>query len=229
MEKNSESLIRRLPQALSALTASILTNIIYDEISTSHFERKIQNNNIYFVEVSNYSIYEKLFFLFLLFSILWFLISMLIPTILKLYSIRKPKKKKQLRKKEILHEYTRIKLHLNLLLQNIEQIKTLQTSTLTYAEDISICINQLYTVFCPSSNIQKKVVKNVFRTGASISDIGHAVSIYEYTEIINEAKYLLDNVFSNKENELLLQDYSKLNARIIELKKVTNSNNQYNM
>ncbi len=199
---------KNLYNALAPVVSSILTNILYDIISTSHFEKKIVNEKELFLEIEKYTTQTQLAIVIISYFLIWFLIAILLPRGVYLINSVRYKHKHVYRTKEIIKRYNRIKETIKSILPIIQTYNQDADYIMIYSDDLAKCINEMHLLFCERNNS-----KNVFRKSSVVSK-GHYISSYEYTALIKSMQKLLLITMSDTQNEACQHDYKELNKKI---------------
>ena len=220
MEIKIDKLIKGVLQASAALISSIISNIICDALSFSHFELLTVEGKTTIVEISNFSTIERILITLISFSSLWFLIGFVLPTIFSFVKSRKLKKKKKHNKKSILANYEQIKCEVKTHLYEQLTLNFSHETRTLYSGDIARWINELHLLFYPSNNWQKKVIHSSFRSGTTVNDAGKYISPYEFDCLLRTIERLLDSIFKEADDKLMQNDYAKLKEKLQTLKKV---------
>ena len=215
----------KILDATIAVVSGILTELIYNEISISYYQKQIINEVETFVEISQTPFWVKLSIILSLFLAIWILLSIVLPRIIyKIKSIHH-KRKPTYNNREVINIFNDIKREA----QNISFVFNSDFSKISfgllYSDDIAICINKLHAIFCSNSKIQKKTIETVLRNSASISTKGNLISKYELVSLICVLEQLFKECMQ-KDNcdpnncSLFQEDVDELQKKIKELKQI---------
>lgn len=213
--------IKKTWGALSAITSSILTSIIYDEFSSSGYEIVCLGSSLQLNEISEHNFFHKCLLIIFIFLFLWATISIAIPFFYYVLKRLQYRNKRKFRKSDILTAYQTSKEDTLRLLEKVWVLEQncYSSANVLYSEEISLIIIKLYNTFCPGKKHLDNVVKSAFRTGNTVYEIGRYISPFEYDELIGVVEKLL-NLLSGSQAEMLSSDYSKLSKQIDALKHV---------
>lgn len=206
---------------LSAIASGILTNVIYDELFPYYYEKIESSNSIMFIQIEQFNFFEKILIIMTIFFVVWFLLSVIIPFIIKKIKDLSYKKRKVYSKKDIMTNYNNINKNVQKLIESniiILSDENFKYNNTVLASEISNNINNLYKIFCPSKNAQKRIVKSAFRQGNTINDIGKYISHYEFEALLNNIEIIFNSIFQENTNALKENDYNLLKEKIKELK-----------
>ena len=209
-----------MSSALLALASSVLTDLLYGEISGTRYEGQLSGERLTLEEIGDFDFKTRLLYISFLFFVTWtvlFVIRWCLPRLVR---------RLQYRNKQ---SYTREKVYSDFILAKTILAETRRTdklepkNILLYSEKIGGAITLLYSTFCPHKKRLELVVKNSFRTGL-ICDFGQRISPYEYYAVIRVAYELLSDLSQmgakEEAGEILRSDCARLCKQLEELKVV---------
>lgn len=212
----------KVAYALTAVVAGILTDLLYDVLAEESFQGTLINGTIQVIRVSKFIIIERIIIILILFLLLWFLLSFLVPLLvycigsLRVYNIPK------LSAEKVLDTYKECKHDIIILQETVKNMPTQQDDKYVIIfNNICLIILKLHNVFCSNKKTNERIVKNSFRTGATVDDMGIKLSSYEFLSIVNIANQIL--ILSLKlapgdTNKLLNGDYANISKYLDDLK-----------
>lgn len=218
MKDRKESFGSRISGGLFAVASSILTNIIYDELSGICYEVSSTGDRVFLVQVSEFTFMQKMGFIGVTFFAIWFVILAVWLFLPKAISQIRYKNIRTYSRKQIVSSYREAKKYII----KIKDSSNISNDIILYTDDIAIAVNTLHKVFCPTKKSLKRIVNSVFRTGATIFDMGQLISPYEYSAVIESADKVLRCLSQYSSSEMLQKDCTKLKQEIIELKEIVN-------
>lgn len=207
--------------ASSTITSGILTDLIYNEISTSHYQKQIINDIEIYVQIDELSSISKVLIIALIFISIWLILSIIVPRLLYLKKSISHKREHSLNTKEIMNSYIDIKekvKSLSLLVSENE----LPEYKLLYSDDLTNCVNTLHSVFCSKLKKQQTTVRATFRTSISINTKGVRISSYEFLAVLSVINDIIEEVMSSG-NIDCKQDKENLLAKLKEIKNIVPS------
>lgn len=201
--------------SLFAVASSILTELLYDQLSNSHYEIQNIDQKVVLIQVDEHGLLWKLVFITMLFLSIWALISIVVPRLIGFLDRFRYKNVKKYSTKEVIANYNEVK-------DDIIRLCNLNSNyfNLLYVDEIAAAINQLYYTFCPQQKQNKRIVISSFRSDSMVDDIGNLISPYEYKILINQAEFLLKIFPTIKGYPMADNDYKILKRRLYELKNI---------
>lgn len=226
--------------ALMAVSSGIITELIYDIVSTSHFEilPSDETNLFYIVEISDYSILQRIAIVLIVFGVAWTLMAIAIPKVIAAIKIRRIHTRKVLTAKQVSYEYYNIKTNVLelfnefvkndfVLYGNIEKKdQPIDKYKFAYKEEITLYINRLYNVFKYSGIKGKKIIDSAFRDDGDVGLACRYISKKDYYNLIDILEHLLVSVeekdITNAEisDSEYINDYTKLLGELKYLKNI---------
>lgn len=219
-QKDSLSL-EVLSSSVSAFASIILTSLIYDIISESHFEIDevidLEGRHYYTAtEISRFNPLAQIVMTVSLFVIGLFIIRIALPKIISIISILVYKRKIFVSSKVIVERYDHICQRMIDILNDFENFTDDAVCAL-YQKDVVNMVNELYKLLCDKSGKQKNAVKYAFRQGGSINDIGTLISFYEFKKRIEILDQMINKIYNQIDYESQ-KDKTELCERIQKLK-----------
>lgn len=206
--------IRSTSNALLALASSVLTDLIYGEISDARYEAHYVSNKIVIEQINQLGFLTRLFVIGIIFFVIWmllFIIRLALPKLIERLMYRNKR------------SYTKEQVCLNFIsakstLLTINHIVREEYDRIGYcSKEIGGAITLLYDTFCPQKRRLERVVKSSFRTG-SICDFEQRISPYDYFLIIELAKNLVDKLKNSNPDNMLQSDCQRLDDQLKKLK-----------
>lgn len=221
-----EKMSRIISKALAALTSSILTEAIIEQLFSNEFTGNYINGILKISEVGNISSWVKVLFVLSIFLLIWLFIAIFIPGIESLFLRTKYQNKPRYRKQRIIQTYRDIRHNLKQIAFQIE-IHSLhgdgeKNAAAMFFTDLAVYINTLYRYFCPSNPTAKKIVISAFRESEHVRDIDKYISPYDYDFYINLLEELYEKASASyKKDNYFKADRDELSKRLLALKQVT--------
>lgn len=229
VKQNSHFKNKKTTDALFAIAAGILTNILWGFLSNGHFEGTFVNGYFAIYTIDQYGFWVKCGILICIYFITWIVLGYGIPIISYIIDSRKQVKKPTIKTEDIEENYKKCKQDLIALEERAARSETSDVSNCMLFVDICKCIILLEKYFCSETNREKALhIKAAFRTSVVPGDIEKKVSSYEYLAVVRSLQRMLDCVYSTIEqndNKLLRQDYQEMQAKISNLLKVMDNLN----
>lgn len=214
---------RKIANSLTAVAAGMLTDILFDILAEEHFEGTFTNGVIELFSISEYCFWEKCGFVLGIFLILWALLACGIPVIVYVISSWIPVKKTKISTDVVLSTYKNCRVELYSLEERAAQGNISETDCYLLFTDICQLIVQLYNIFCSGKIENIPSVKDAFRTGAMIYDIGDKISSYEYLKIIDTLNSLFESthkIIKHCNSNLQVSDYEEIKLFLDELSRL---------
>ncbi len=208
----------KILSASSTITSGILTNLIYNEISTSHYQKQIINDIEIYVQIDKFSSIAKVLIIALIFISIWLILSVVAPRLLYLKKSISHKREHALNTKEIMNSYIDMKEKVKSISLLVAENKSSEYKLL-YSDDLTNCVNTLHSVFCSKLKKQQTTVKATFRTSISINTKGVRISPYEFLALLSLTNDTIEEVM-NSANPDCKQDKENLIAKLKEIKTV---------
>lgn len=218
----------KLRGAITALTSSILTSLICDTISNTSYVLQTSENQYTLTPTGN-SFSNSVVFVLLIFSIIWIIISIIIPLGLRLkerISYRKidqPNRKALVStfnwSKEIALSLRPVFIDENGAALDLDMVKL-------YTKDLADVITALHKKFKPHNQKMQKHIADNFRKPAhsSIFNIDIGISNYEFSALIAMLTKMVENAQkceTNTSEELFLKDCEEMRGYLKELEKIS--------
>lgn len=218
----------KLRGAITALTSSILTSLIYDTISNTSYVLQTSEKQYTLTSTGN-SFWENIVFILLVFSIIWIIISIIIPIGLRLKEQVSYRKINQPTRKTLVSTFNQSKeiaASLRPVFMNEIGVALDLDMAKLYTKDLAKVITALHKNFKPhNQKIQKHIVDH-FRKPAhsSIFNINSGISDYEFFALIAMLKKMVENVqncATGTKEELFLKDCKEMLNYLKELEKIS--------
>lgn len=208
---------------LIAIPSSIITNLIYDLLSTTSYVVK-PNNTYYTIQsISNIPItLLTILSVFLLFILIWITLITFFKLVEKIYKQLSYNKIQYYAGEYLVHEYTQLKNRTIELHNKIDDSAT-NNKTELYLRDLIEIVSSLKSLFSPFLYAPDYYTKGCFRSIPSdIMNINIAISPYEYSALIS----LLDDMVRNisplgNSNPLIALDCKNLRKTLYDLQLYT--------
>lgn len=213
----------KLWSEISAIVSSILTNLIYEELTSTEFELITTGEKNLVVQLNDGEFGKRIAVILGIFFCLWFAIYVFVPVFLELVDRVRCHNMKGFKKSKVVSIFERMRKKV---IEVSAQFSTLSAETsfvLLYSSEIAQIINSMYITFCPRTKHLNKIVKSSFRGGATVYDIGRYISPYEFDALLNELEKLVEVLLASSDSSVLLVDSMALKEEISELKNVTRS------
>lgn len=213
-------------QALAALTSSILTEAIIEQLFPNEYTGNYIDGILKISEVVSISSWARIIFILSIFLLIWLSLAIFLPGLEALFFRLKYRNKPRYRKQGIIRAYRDIKrklkqiaFHMEIYSMHNDESKNVAAM---YFVDIAKYINTLYRYFCPNNKAAKKVVRSVFRESEHVRDIDKYISPYDYDLYICLLCKLYEKASENhKNNSYFESDSIELTNRLEKLKQVT--------
>ncbi len=207
--------------ASSTITSGILTDLIYNEISTSHYQKQIIDDIEIYVQIDKLPSVTKVLIIALIFISIWLILSVVAPRLLYLKKATSHKREHALNTKEIMNSYIMIKEKVKSISLLISENESSEYKLL-YSDDLTNCTNTLHSVFCSTLKKQQTTVRATFRTSTSINTKGIRISPYEFLALLSVIKDIIEEVMGST-NPNCLKDKEKLIAKLKEIESIVPS------
>lgn len=214
----------KILDAAFAVVSGTLTELIYNEISTSYYKKQLVDETEIFIEECQIPFGIKILIIISLFLVIWLILSVIAPRIIYKAKSTIRKRRPTYNTREIIQSFNEIKRTV----QDVAFVFNNQFSkisfTLLYSDDIANCINKLHTIFCSTNKAQIKTVEFVFRNAASINTKGKLISRYEFISLISVIEKLFLECMKKEKTDasnysLFDSDVEALKQKIEDLKK----------
>lgn len=201
--------------SLFAVASSILTELLYDELSNIHYEVQNTGQGVMLIQVDEHGLFWKLMFIIGIFLSIWALISVVIPILIRFLGRFRYRNVKTYTTEFVVANYRNVKA-------NIIKLSKINSNqfNLLYINEIATTINQLYAIFCPDQKRNKRVVTSSFRDGVTVDNMESRISPYEYQIMINQAESLLEIFPTIQGHPMADNDYEMLKKRLDRLKNI---------
>lgn len=213
--KKTES-IRAISSALLALASSVLTDLIYGELSNVSYEVRFIDGITLVEQTNELSFGIRLLAIGAVFFTIWtflFIVRWCFPQLIKRMTYRN---KQNYTKRDVYLNYVSAK---SILAETMRNTQTESLTAIFYSKEIESAVTLLYNTFCPSKKRLCRVVKATFRTG-TVGDFEQRISPYEYLAVINVAENLLMTLKCANKDSMLQEDCKMLYRQLEQLKKV---------
>lgn len=218
----------KLRGAITALTSSILTSLVCDAISDTSYVIQTGEKQ-YTLTATGNSSSGSVVVVLLIFSIIWILISIIIPIGLRLKERVSYRKIDQPNRKALVSTFNWSKeIALSLRPVFINEIGTVLDLNMVklYMEDLAGAITALHKKFKPHNQKMQKHIVDHFRRPAhsSIFNIDSGISNYEFSALIAMLKKMVENAQeceANAKEELFLKDCKEMLDCLKELEKIS--------
>ena len=200
----------KLWNAIVALTSGVLTNLIYNEISSTSYVLEFLNGQYTLIQVNN-NAWEKIGLIFLTFFLVWAFISTIIPVALRIRQKIAYQKINRINNKNLTKSFDSAKNETLILLpffvrESTEDVPNPDLALL-HVKDLANVVTKLHNIFKPHNNKLQKQIRNYFRNPnhSSIINIGDNISDYEFSALITLLLNMVERVQSLKSDNKLLQ------------------------
>ena len=208
--------------ALTAVVAGILTDLLYDVLAEESFQGTVINGTIQAIKISKFTIIERVVIILILFLFLWFLLSFLVPLLVYCIGSLRTHNIPKLSTEKVLDTYKECKHDIIILQETVKNMPKQQDDRYVIIfNNICLLILKLHNVFCSKKKTNDRIVKNSFRTGATVDDMGVKLSSYEFLSIVNIAAQILalsQELAPGDTNKLLTGDYANISGHLDDLK-----------
>ncbi len=225
---NYKTFERKLRGAITALTSSILTSLICDVFSNTSYVLQTGEKQYMLTPTGN-SFSGSVVFVILIFSIIWIIISIIIPIGSRLKERVSYRKIDQPNGKTLVGTFNQSKeIALSLrpvFINEIGNVSDLDTIKL-YTKDLANVITALHKKFKPHNKKMQKHIVDHFRKPAhsSIFNIDSGISDYEFSALIVMLKKMVVNAQKCEKNtneKLFLKDCKEMLDYLEELEKIS--------
>ena len=225
---NYKTFERKLRGAITALTSSILTSLICDVFSNTSYVLQTGEKQYMLTPTGN-SFSGSVVFVILIFSIIWIIISIIIPIGSRLKERVSYRKIDQPNGKTLVGTFNQSKeIALSLrpvFINEIGNVSDLDTIKL-YTKDLANVITALHKKFKPHNKKMQKHIVDHFRKPAhsSIFNIDSGISDYEFSALIVMLKKMVVNAQKCEKNtneKLFLKDCNEMLDYLEELEKIS--------
>lgn len=208
--------IRTISSALLALASSVLTDLVYGEISNAGYEMQFVDGKVILEQVNELGFGIRVLAIGIVFFATWlllFTVRWCFPQLVKRIVYRNK------------HNYTKDRVYSNfvlaesILLETGRMIKAEPNTTIFYAKEIGKVVTSLYNTFCPPKKRLSRVIKATFRTGVA-GDFDQRISPYEYFALIDVAEEQLTALTAASEDSMLKDDCKRLCDQLNELRSI---------
>lgn len=214
--------------AITALTSSILTSLICNAVSNTSYVLQTDEKQYTLMAAGN-SFSGSVVFVLLVFSIIWIVISIIIPIGLRLKERVSYRKIDQPNREALVSTFNRSKeIALSLRPVFINEIGTVLDLNMVklYTKDLADVITALHKKYKPHNQKMQKHIVDHFRRPAhsSIFNINSGISNYEFTALIAMLKKMVENAQkcgTNTSEELFLKDCKEMLDYLKELEKIS--------
>lgn len=214
----------KVASAFTAVAAGMLTDMLYDLLAEEHFEGSVANETLEIIKINEYSVLQRICIIVFLFVFLWALFSYGIPLVGYWLNSLRTRNIPRLSKEEVSDRYKECKQEVIILQERTQNVTDPKAHLLLFNDTCQVII-KLHKVFCSGKKENDNVVKNSFRTGSTIYDIGTKLSLYEYlaiTEILQEILTLSHNNIPVDSGDLVESDYKNILSFLKDLKMLLN-------
>lgn len=211
---------RKIANSLTTVAAGMLTDIIVNILEEEHFEGTFKNDEISLFSINEYSFQQKCVFVIVVFLILWALLSYGLPIITYFFTSWIPVKKTKISTDTVLSTYQECRTELYFLVERVTQGNLLEIDYCLFFTDVCQLIVKFYNIFCSGKAENDLSVKDSFRTGGMVYDIGNKISSYEYLIIVDTLRRLVDLTYKKIKDcnsELLVFDYTEITSLLDKL------------
>lgn len=226
--KLDDKLISSLAAVASSILTGLLTNILYDEIFAATYKIVNEGTTYTIIEDNEYSVISKIFIVLFIFLIVWFFLSILIPTVATGIEMLIHRKTPTFTRLQLFALYRECKEQLLKLNESMSDCDYACENSKLYLGELARVVNKLYAKFCSTKILEQRVVRSSFRTGSTIDDFENRISFYEYEKIICVASRILGKLqpqnldieksITNELDIMYINDWRKISSRINELK-----------
>lgn len=214
----------RVASALITVAAGMLTDLLYDVLAEEHFEGQIIDSVVQIIKISEHTTLERICIIVVLFLLLWMFLSYGIPLVIYCVNSLRRHNIPRLDPEKVLSTYKDCKENVIDLQERVRNMTEEQTSAYVIVfSDACLVIARLHKVFCSGKEKNQSIIKNSFRSGATVNDIDVRLSPYEYLAIIDVIQKVLETSYSKvsgKVSELLDSDYDNMLRCLDDLKKI---------
>lgn len=220
----------KLWNAIAALTSGVLTNLIYNEISSTSYVLKLLNDQYTLIQVNN-NAWEKIGFIFATFFLVWAFISIIIPVALRIRQKISYQKIDWINNKNLTKSFDSAKNEALILCpffvsESTEGVPNPDLALL-HIKDLANVVTTLHNIFKPHNNKLQNQIRNYFRNynHSSIINIGDNISDYEFSALITLLLKMVEKVPSlETDNKLLQKDYNEMLNNLKEMEEILQLN-----
>lgn len=205
-----------MSSALLALASSVLTDLLYGELSNARYEGCLIDEKITLEQINSIDFWTRLGAIGLLFFATWTILFIFRWFFPKLINRVKYRNKKNYTRSKVYGDFITVK---EILIETADKVDVEPERIVLYTDKIGDAIVRLHDTFCPQKQKLKRVVKASFRTG-TMTDFGQRISPYEYLATIDMANKLLRCLEAANNDIMLQSDCKGLCNQIEDLKAV---------
>lgn len=205
-----------MSSALLALASSVLTDLLYGELSNARYEGQLIGEKISLVQINSFGFWTRFFAIGFLFFATWIILFIFRWFFPKLINRVKYRNKKSYTKSKVYVDFMTAK---NILIETANKIDAEPDHVILYTEKIGGAIVQLHDTFCPQKQMLKRVVRASFRT-ETITDFGQRISPYEYLAAVDMASRLLRHLETTSDDAMLHANCQSLCHQLEELRAI---------
>lgn len=204
MKSKFEFFSLKASSVVSAFASGILTELLIQFLDFSRYAINLNSNTEGIVYIEQVGSNELIIIALtaVVYIVLFCFLNYVIPFLI--FRLRSIKYRGKLRysKKQIVSKYNDIRLNLISLLDKASEYSDeccFKRMTSSF-ECISLEVNELYKIFCASSNRNKSSIKSAFRMHEArthktlLSDIGHYISLYDYLMLLKSIEEFYDEL-----------------------------------
>lgn len=215
---------------ISSLVSSILTNMLYDGLTSNSYEITKDGDKLICIAVEKYSFFQMLLMIACLFLLIWIILAIIFPIIWnRAVMLIHWKGLKHTRDEtievynEFRNEIILLEKEFNTLNANIGPDNKMQK--ILYSQRLLSCVNKLHR-FYTTANMT--VLKGIFRQVSLLDSIATHIAPYEFEATLDCASELLNQLKKTGLNNTLSDDCDKASSLIEEIKTSTHPYRQYN-
>ena len=217
----------KLWSALSALTSGVITSLIYDALSSSSYMVEIDGEQYMFTSIG-ISFWEAGGLILSTFLMIWALISVIIPLLLRLRKRFTYDKIKRINAKELIRTLDETKESVVSLYPVFVRESTSMSDACfvnLYNRDLVKIILRLHSDFLPHNKKLRKIIEGYFRHQKHSSSIAidRNISSYELDSLIALLREMVQSAKTNTySDELMKKDCVEMEKALNDLNELVN-------
>lgn len=204
MKSKFESFSLKASSVVSAFASGILTELLIQFLDSSRYVINLNSDTdgIVYIEQVDSNALVIIALTAVVYFVLFCLLNYAIPFLFFRLKSIKYRGKLRYSKKQIVSKYNDIRFNLISLLDkaSVYSDECRFKRIISSFECISLEVNELYKIFCASSNRNKSSIKSAFRMHEArthktlLSDIGNYISLYEYLMLLKSIDDFYDEL-----------------------------------
>lgn len=222
--KNMFRNANKVANALMAVVAGLLTDLLYDSLEEEYFEGQFTDGAIQIFKFAEHTTLEKICFIVTLFFLLWAFLSYGVPLVVYCVNALRYHNIPKINKEKVLDTYQECKSAILDLRKQVQDITEEKDSiSVVIFKDACLLTTRLHKVFCSGKRQNESTIRNSFRESFTVNDIDLKISIYEYLaimDVIQQTVELSRNKAPDQISKLLDSDCDHILSYLEELKKL---------